>query len=87
VKLRFVFAAGAALMVFVVASHVGLWVVVAVAAPAALVIHRRASRGLRLAVGAKSRALRELTFDDLAAIEGLSDGQAEYPVIGPTSQR
>jgi hypothetical protein len=83
VKLRFVFAAGGVLAIFVVASHVGLWVVAAMAAPVALVVHQRASRGLRFAVEAKSRALRELTFDDLAAIEDPSDGHAEYPVIGP----
>jgi hypothetical protein len=80
VKLRFVVAAGAVLTAFVVASHVGLWVVVVMAAPAGFVIHRRASRGLRSAVEAKSRALRELAFDDLAGIE--ADGHAEYPVIG-----
>jgi hypothetical protein len=82
VKLRFVIAAGVVLLLLVVASRVELWVVVAMAAPMALLIHRRASHGLRKAVEAKSRALRQLTFDALKAIEGAADGHAEYPVIG-----
>lgn len=82
-RFRFVIAAGVALILLVVASRFGLWVLVAMAVPSALLVHHRASRALRTAVGAKSRALRDLTFDDLTAIETGGDGHAEYPIIGP----
>lgn len=81
--MRFVIAAGVVLIVLVLASRLGPWMVVAMAVPAAFLAHHRASRGLRKAVAAKSRALRELTYDALAAIEGAADGHAEYPAIGP----
>jgi hypothetical protein len=57
-------------------------VIPAVGISAILVIHGRASRGLRKRVEGKSRDLRELAFDPLAVMEGAEADRAEYTTTG-----
>jgi hypothetical protein len=80
-KLRYLAAAFAVLMLLVVSSRLGLWVVVAVVVPPFLLLNILTSRDLGRSVEARCRELRELSFDALAAMQEVD--RARSLPVGP----
>jgi hypothetical protein len=70
------------LVIALAVSHTARWLIVGIGILGVLLFHHRTNRRLRTEVQAKCRELRDLPFDDLAAMESSGDGQTDITDVG-----
>jgi len=84
VKPRYLIAAGIVwlLVIALAVSHSARWLIFGMGILGAFLLHHRTSRLLRTEVQAKCRELRDLAFNDLAALERSGCGQTDITDVG-----